>query len=691
LIRIIGYSALVIALMLSLFGAFAAVWGVRRKRPELIRSAEACAYTVFGLLALSTGCMVLGLVLHDFSIGYVAQVGSRSTPVFYTIISLWSALEGSILFWGFVLALYTAAAVYLNRGRFGDLMPYATATLLMVSAFFYILLVGPSNPFELVSPVPADGPGPNPLLQNHWLMAVHPPLLYLGYVGMTVPFAFAIGALLSGRLTPEWIRTTRRWTVSAWLFLTLAIVAGMWWSYEVLGWGGYWAWDPVENASFMPWLTATAFLHSVMVEERRGLLRAWNVSLIISTFLLTILGTFLTRSGVISSVHAFTEGTIGYWFLGFIAIVLVFSLVLLAGRSTEIRSEGHLDAVASRGTVFLVNNLVLVAFTFTVLLGTLFPLLAEAVRGVKVSVGAPFFNRMTLPLVVTLLFLMGVGPALPWGRATLAQIKRDFVPPLLALLVVVGGCLAFGIRTPIVLAAFGFAAFAGVTSVAEFVKGAAKRMRAHGENPVQALGRLIASNQRRYGGYTAHLGIVLMAIGITASSAFQVERDATLRPGQSLTIGKYEVRFDRIWAEEQPQRYVVGADMSVLIGGAPAGNLSPRLNYYRSRGEPITTPAVRTRADADLYLNLMAFERDGSTATIRAIVEPMVAWIWVGGFVIALGALVGIWPRRRAPRRTGGDWVLEPEIGDEPQAAAPSRGRARALAVASGDRQGGHS
>src|SRR5690606_7807764 len=439
------------------------------------------------------------------SVSYVAQVGSRSTPLFFTVISLWSALEGSILFWGWVLAAYTAAAVYLHRDRPGPLVPCANATLLVIGAFFYMLLIGPANPFGRVWPVPLDGPGPSPLLQNHLLMAVHPPLLYLGYVGMSVPFAFAVGALLSGELDDGWIRMTRRWTIAAWSFLSIAIVAGMWWVYEVLGWGGYWGWDPVENASFMPWLTATAFLHSVMVQERRDMLKVWNLGLIVSTFLLTILGTFLTRSGIVSSVHAFAQGTIGYYFLGFIAIGLIASLALLAGRGEALRSEGALDAVASRETVFLVNNLLLTAFTFTVLLGTLFPIVAEAVRGVKVSVGAPFFNRMTVPLCVALLFLIGVGPALPWRRATADQLRRGLVPPAAAAVLVAGLSVVFGVRAFYTVLAFAFGAFALVANVNEFVTGVRARRRAHGEGVLTALARLVRSNPRRYGGYTAHL------------------------------------------------------------------------------------------------------------------------------------------------------------------------------------------
>jgi cytochrome c-type biogenesis protein CcmF len=653
LTRIIGLTAVTAALALAVYGIVAAVLGVRRGEAGLLRSARNAAYTNFLLLTVANLAMIYGLVTHDFSIEYVARVGSRSTPTFFTVISLWSALEGSILFWGWVLSAYTAAAVYFTGRRLGDLGAYANATLLGIGAFFYLLLVGPANPFGAVFPVPADGPGPNPLLQNHPLMAVHPPLLYLGYVGMSVPFAFAIGALVSGRLDHAWLRVTRRWTLTAWTFLSLAIIAGMWWSYDVLGWGGYWAWDPVENASFMPWLTATAFLHSAMVQERRGMLRVWNVSLIASTFLLTILGTFLTRSGVLSSVHAFSEGPIGYSFLGFIGVVLLFSLVLVGGRSSEMRTEGNIDDRLSRETVFLVNNLLFAAFTFTVLLGTLFPLVAEAVRGVKVSVGAPFFNRMTVPLCAALLFLLGVGPVLPWRGATAEHLKRHLLVPATAMLLTAVVSFTLGVRNAYAIAAFAFAAFSLSANVQEYVFGAAARRRAHGEGPLQALYRLIGANNRRYGGYLAHIGVVIVAAGITASSTFRHETQATLRPGESVDAGRFSVRFDRMWARDEPHRFVVGADLTAFIGTREIGKLDPRLNFYGETREPITTPAVRSRPIDDLYINLLAFDENGAHATINVIIEPMVFWIWFGGLVVALGAVVSAWPprRRREPRR----------------------------------------
>ena len=646
MIRLLGLSASVLSLGLALYGAGAAFWGVRTRNQALIASARAAAYAIFGLMLAANLGMVYALLTHDFSISYVAQVGSRSTPAWVTIVSLWSSLEGSILFWGLILAGFTAAVVFAHRERDNDLFPVATGTILMVGAFFYMLLVGPANPFQAVFPVPADGPGPNPLLQNHWLMAVHPPLLYLGYVGMVVPFGFGIAALITRQTNERWLQVTRRWTLTAWMFLTLAIVAGMWWSYEVLGWGGYWAWDPVENASFLPWLTATAYIHSSMVQERRGMLKVWNVSLIISTFLLTILGTFLTRSGILSSVHAFAEGPIGYYFLGFIALTLLVSVAIIAGRSEELKSTGRLQSAASRETVFLLNNLLFAAFTFTVLLGTLFPLMAEAMRGVRVTVGEPFFNRMTLPLAVLLIFLVGVGPVLPWGKASEKHYRRFMVPGVVGL-VALAIWLAVGGRHILGVLGIAFAGFAIAANLGEFVIGARARMRAHGENPLVAVGRLVRANSRRYGGYVAHLGILLVTVGIIASSSFTIDEEHTLRQGETADVGDYTLRFDDIWASDEARRFSITAQIAVLKGDAQIGTLHPKLNYYQMSDQPIATPAVRTRAHEDLYITLMAFEQDGASITIRSLVEPLVGWIWVGSLVIGAGALVALRYRGR--------------------------------------------
>ncbi len=642
---LLAHDAILVSMAVVLFGIVLVPFAVRSGRRTLLPYAFAAVYTNFFLISLAAFAMVYALVTHDFSISYVAQVGSRETPLFYTVISLWGALEGSILFWAWVLSMYAAAVVWINSRKPGNLVPYAAATLLFVSFFFAILLIGPADPFGVVSPVPPNGPGPNPLLQNHILMAVHPPLLYLGYVGMSVPFSFAVGAMLSGEVeSDDWTRITRRWTLSAWALLSAAIIAGMWWSYEVLGWGGYWAWDPVENASFLPWLTATAFLHSVMVQERRGMLRLWNLNLVVGTFLLTVLGTFLTRSGIVSSVHSFTTGTIGYYFLAFIAVVMLGSLILVAGNSERLRSTGRFDSPASRETVFLLNNLFLTAFMFTVLTGTLFPLVAEAIKGVKVSVGEPFFNRMSLPIVVTLLFLMGVGPALPWKAASKAELKAKLLPPSIGAVIMLIVALVAGARNIYSLLAFTFAGYAAFSNLREYWIGMRARHTAHGEGWGTALVRLVGGNRHRYGGYTAHLGIVMVALGIAASSTFRTEHEATIKPGETIALAGHTLRLKTMWARDEPQRTVVGATLEVMNGAAVGGTMEPHMNFYPMSQSPVPTPAVRSGFLGDLYVNLQAFRPDGTNATIRVIYEPLVPWIWSGGGVVVFGALIAIFP-----------------------------------------------
>ncbi len=638
----LGYIAIGGALLLSLVGAVVSFSAVKTGGEGRAAFGRRAAYAVFALATLAIVTMVYALIAHDFGVSYVAQVGSRSTPLFYTIISLWSSLEGSILFWGWIIAGYTAAVVYVYRNKYRGLMPAVTGTLLAVNVFFWLLLAWPANPFVPVFPVPADGPGPNPLLQNHPFMGLHPPLLYLGYVGMAVPFAFGIAALVTGRVGDDWIRAARRWVMAPWIFLSAGIVAGAWWSYEVLGWGGYWAWDPVENASFLPWLTATAFLHSIMVQERRQTLKTWNILLVITTFLLTLFGTFLTRSGILASVHAFTEGLIGPFFLGFIALVLIVSLVLVAWRGEELKSEPVLDSLASRETAFLVNNLLFVAFTFTVLLGTMYPLIAEAMRGVKVSVGAPYFNQMGVPIALALVFLTGVGPALPWRRGSPDQMRKKFLWPAVAGLV--GGVIFFiaGVRHFMTLLTLILAVFAIGLVLGEVWRPVQARRQAHGEGWGRGLANVLTKNRRRYGGYIVHLGVVIIAVGIALSSTYRQDAEVTLRPGESAVYAGYTVRLDSLYAGREPQRDFVEAAFSVGKGGSFSGVMRPRLNYYPMSEQPIGTPSVRTRPGGDLYLSLMAYARDGSTATVNVIFNPMIVWIWIGGGIVTLGALFAI-------------------------------------------------
>jgi len=646
MLSLLGSTFVLAALLGAAVVVVAGYWGGLRDRPALRDAARYGVYFVFVAMLGAVVVMEVALLTHDFSVEYVASVGSRETPTYYTAISLWSSLDGSILFWGLILAGYAALVARVSRDDYPRFMPFVNATNMLVGLFFFGLLVGPADPFGVVSPAPANGPGPNPLLQNHPLMGLHPPLLYLGYVGMTVPFSFAIAALVSGNLSERWIRASRRWMLGPWAFLTLGIVAGAWWSYEVLGWGGYWAWDPVENASFLPWLTATAFLHSVMVQERRGMLKTWNLSLVIGTFLLTIFGTFLTRSGILDSVHAFTEGLIGPIFFTFMAVVTIGSLALVAWRGDRLHAPGRLDGVASRESAFILNNLLFMALTFTVLLGTLFPLVVEAVRGSRISVGPPYFDMVSAPIGMALLFLMGVGPSLPWGRTDPDRMKRTFWLPTAVGAAISAMALALGVRAVYPVLTFGLAGFVMTTIVEEFRKGMDARRRISGARRLGALRELLLRNGRRYGGYVVHAGVVVIIVALSISKEWRFEREVTVQRGESMEIGDYQVRLDRVWGEQQPQRFVVGSTVQVFAGDEPAGTLEPSLNFYPNSDQPIATPAVRSTPKEDLYLTLMAFDsEEGRHATIRAIVNPAVPWLWVGGLIIGFGALLAIWPR----------------------------------------------
>ncbi|HEX8151469.1 MAG TPA: cytochrome c-type biogenesis CcmF C-terminal domain-containing protein, partial [Thermoanaerobaculia bacterium] len=505
----------------------------RTRSADGLKWARRFAYLYSSLIIGAALVMVYALLIHDFSVSYVAQVGSRSVPTWVTIASLWSSLEGSILFWGGVLGIYIAAATWLTRNEHQEYMPDAIGVWLACGAFFSFLIAGPANPFSLVANPPADGPGPNPLLQNHVLMAIHPPLLYLGYVGMTIPFGLACAALLRGRLGHSFLKPLRDWLLLPWIFLTIAIMLGGWWAYEVLGWGGYWAWDPVENASLLPWLTATAALHSAIVLERRGVLKGWTVTLIQASFLLVILGTFMTRSGVFNSVHSFTQSAIGPTILVFLAAALVFSVVLLAMRIDSLEAEGRLEGGVTREGMFLVNNLAFVLLTFTVLIGTVFPLIVEAVNGKQMSVGRPYFDSMVVPIGAALLFLLGVGPALPWGRATGEQIRRALLPPLAGAVVLSGLGFALGIRNAWTLLTLAFGGYAAQVTIGQMFVPAIQRMR-RGEGVATAFvdGQL-RRGRRRFASYVIHAGAVIVIIAIAVSSSMKSSMELSMVRGQT--------------------------------------------------------------------------------------------------------------------------------------------------------------
>ena len=641
----LGYAATVAALVLALYGASAAAWSGARGGVALRLSAERAA---IGVWLLITGCMLLlvySFLTFDFSIVYVANNTSRGTPFYYRITALWGALEGSIILWAWMLSLYTVIVVTRYRRTQPQLYPWVLAVMLGVAAFFLLVMTIPAPPFERLSPIPADGRGLNPLLEDSG-MITHPIALYLGFTGFTVPFAFAIAALIVGRTGDEWITISRRWTIIAWYFLSLGLLIGGWWSYHVLGWGGYWAWDPVENAAFMPWLTGTAFLHSVMIQERRRMLKLWNLTLIILTFSLTLFGTFLTRSGIIGSVHAFTQGSIGQFFLAFLALVVLGAFSLLAWRLDRLRAQGELDSVVSRESVFLLNNLFLVAAAFTVFFGTVFPLLSEAVKGTKVSVGAPFFNLVNIPIFLALLFLMGVGPLIAWRRASAENLRRNFLWPVAAGILGAAVFRGLGVGNALVLTCLALVVFVTGTVSVDFYRACRARRRT-GDDWVEATWGLLLRQNRRYGGFVVHLGILIIALGVAGSHAWSTQTEATLSRGDSVDLAGYTVRFHGLQAAEESNHFKVIGTFSVAQGKRLVTVLAPAKKFYPREQTPIAAVDYRLGFWEDLYLVLGEFARDGSHATIKIQVNRMVSWLWIGGLVLTLGAALAIAPERR--------------------------------------------
>ena len=640
----VGFGMTIVALVLALYGGVVAAVGARTGRAALVESAQHAALGVFTLVTACFALLTYAFLTFDFSIRYVASNTNLGTPFYYRITGVWGALEGSIILWAWMLALYTLILIVRHREGARELYPWALATMLGILAFFLLVMSVAAPPFQRQLPVPANGRGLNPLLEDTG-MITHPIALYLGFTGFTVPFAFAMAALATGRVGDTWLVLTRRWTIVAWYFLSLGLLIGGWWSYHVLGWGGYWAWDPVENAAFMPWLTGTAFLHSVMIQERRRMLKLWNIVLVILTFGLTLFGTFLTRSGVIASVHAFTQGSIGMLFLGFLALVMLTALGLVAWRWDALRSQGNLDSVVSRESAFLLNNVLLVAAAFTVFFGTVFPLLSEAVRGVKVSVGAPFFNQVNVPLFLSLIFLMGIGPLIAWRRASLENLKRNFLWPVVLGIVAAAIAFALGVRSALAALTFATTVFVAATIAVDVVRATRARLRV-GERLLPAVGGLLRRHNRRYGGFVVHLGILIIALGVTGSHAWSVQTETTLKRGESTELAGYRLRFEGLSAAEESNHFkVVGA--FTVTNGRALGTLQPAKKFYPQEQAPIAYVDYRLGLKEDIYVVLGDFARDGSQATIKVQVNRLVSWIWIGGVVLTLGALLAILPDRR--------------------------------------------
>lgn len=644
----IGLYSILIAMFLAAYSSFTAVVGIKSRRGEMIASAENAAVAVFGLLSLASVALIYALITRDFQIEYVAKYTNRSLSTVYTLAAFYAGQKGSLLFWGWFLSFYTAIVIFQNRRKNRELLPWVLAVMMAINFFFIFLMVFVTNPFERLPYTPLDGQGLNPMLQNPG-MIFHPPATFLGYVGFTVPFAFALAALITGRLGDDWIKTTRKWTIISWLFLTAGNLLGMEWAYVELGWGGYWAWDPVENASFMPWIVGTAYLHSVMIQEKRDMLKVWNMALIILTFLLTIFGTFITRSGLIASVHSFGESSLGWMFLGFLFVILIISVGLLIYRLPDLRSKNQLDSLLSRESSFLYNNLLFVGIAFTVFWGTVFPIISEAVRGVKITVGPPFFNAVITPIALTLLFLMGVCPLIAWRKTTLKNFcKKIFFPAVVA---AAGAALLYilQIRSFLVLITLALCIFVSTNLFLEFFNGMRTRHTLLQEGYLRALWNLVARNKRRYGGHIVHFGVVLLFMAMSGN-AFNVEKQVTVNKGESFKIKQYTLKYEGLSEYPTAGKDRTVATLTVFNDNNKIAVLSPEKTLFRGQKEPTTEVAIHTTLKEDLYVILAGYGKDW--ATFKVLVNPLVAWLWIGGVIMALGTVIAMLPDRRRRKQS---------------------------------------
>lgn len=670
---ILGQLALWLALLVGAWGTGVGFYGGLRRRPELIESARRATYALCGLLVVASIGLLVALLKHDFNVAYVASYTSRSLPTVYVLSAFYGGQAGSLLFWAVVLAIFGALAQLLTSRKYDYLLPYVAAVTSFVTLFFVATTLFAANPFERLPFTPADGNGLNPQLQNPG-MVVHPPMLYLGYVSITIPFAFAVAALLSKRLDVGWLHAIRKWTIVSWLFLSVGITLGMWWAYVELGWGGYWAWDPVENASFLPWLTMTAFLHSVMIQEKRGMLKKWNMVLIALSFALSIFGTFITRSGIISSVHSFTQSSIGTYFLVFLALTVVVMAWLLWTRLPMLESEAHLESMISREASFLFNNLLLVGIAFSVFWGTMFPLVSELVRGTQVTVGPPFFNQVNIPIGLALLALTGIGPLIAWRKASLGNLRRQFAVPVTAGLVAGVLLVALGVAHFYATLTVALAVFVTATILQEFVRGVGARHRLHGEGYLQAFVRLVGRNRRRYGGYIVHLAIVTYFVAF-AGSAFRADLEASLKPGESVDLASpwgYTYTFTHLGVSQfdQLNRLVSAATVEVARDGERVGIMKSEKRQHFTCAQPIspcpapmreasfepsTEAGIRSDLREDIYLVYAGSVAGTEEAVYKFTLNPLVWWLWYGGFVLVIGGVVTLWPATTVRTTRQGD------------------------------------
>src|SRR5882762_9964674 len=654
---LLGNLCLWIAFLIGIWGALVGFLGGLRDRPDLQRSARNAVLAMCGALLVAVFSLEWALFHHDFNVEYVAAYTSRNLPIFYTWSALYAGQKGSLLFWATVLSGFGSLALLFAARQHRVYLPYVAGVVCVVATFFVTVMLFAANPFDRLPYTPLDGTGLNPQLQNPG-MVFHPPMLYLGYISMTIPFAFAIAALISKQLDSDWLTAIRKWTLLSWLFLSIGLLLGMWWAYVELGWGGYWAWDPVENAALLPWLTMTAFLHSVMIQEKRGMLKKWNLALVIGSFLLSVMGTFITRSGVISSVHSFTQSPVGYFFLAFLLVAAAASCVLYLTRLPLLAAETRLESMVSREASFLFNNLLFVGIAFSVLWGTLFPILSELVQGTKVTVGPPFFNQVNIPLGLALLALTGIGPLIAWRRASVPNLRRQFAVPgtvgaFTALILLVAGMRDF-----YALMAITLGGFVTGTVVQEFARGTRARHRQYGEGYALALGRLLARNRRRYGGYIVHTGMVILFVAF-AGMAFKTETEASLRPGESASIKSpygwtYRLTHLGISQYDALNRQVTAATLEVSRDGKRLGVLTTEKRQHvdalgRPTFQPSTEVGIRSDLREDLYIVLGGVVNGTEQAVFRFTINPLVWWVWYGGMIIALGGLIVMWPGGGGP------------------------------------------
>jgi cytochrome c-type biogenesis protein CcmF len=642
----LGSFTLLAGFVVAAYAAAISVLGARRGSRRLIESGIGALYLTTALMTVASGLIVYAFVSHDYSIKYVQRYSDAVQPLFYKITSYWGGLDGSILFWVFLLSVFGAIAVRVNRERHRELIPYVVAVISVVEMFFLFMMVIHRNPFDtFLAQVPADGRGLNPLLQNPY-MVIHPPSLYIGFVGMTIPFAFGMAALITGYLDDSWLRAVRRWTMVSWLFLSFGLVLGMIWAYEELGWGGYWGWDPVENAGLLPWFTATAFLHSVIVQERRAMLRVWNVTLVIVTFFLTIFGTFMTRSGVVQSVHAFGEDRALAWmFTVFMVVILVFSFGLVIYRLPLLRSRHELDSWASREAAFLVNNWILLFAALFVLFATMFPTLSEAITGERLTVGPPFFNKWMTPIGLALLVLTGIAPLLAWRKSTLSNLRFQFMWPVVASVVTAVALGALGVRVWISGICFVMCAFVTATILQEFVRGARVRQEGTGTDLFTALVGVVGRSKRRYGGYIVHLGIVLIFFGF-AGEGFKMEEQVLLKPGQQATVGAFTVRLDAVRVTDDGQKQMITGHLKVSDGRREFAAYPAKWFFRKHEEEPTTEVSITRGVAEDLYIVMPAFNLQDQSASLHIVVNPLVNWIWFGFAVMAFGTGIALLPER---------------------------------------------